>query len=222
MTPTLCVCVCVCMRACLHACMHAHTWACTIAHHFVVFCCVFSSVRILPLFVSLQLSQSLYNCIIHATNSYITCFHFLSRVCHLLLWPCLLLWQHFPTVMKAKFQKGLQTSCKHHLLFPLHPKHRWQKGSFLLHVEHHLPSKLPQWHKTRDNGVMLTSLMNRRITKFLYNQQAVDLSRMSTQMTKKDIAQSDWIIPEIVQWKMWRKCRREQEQPSALSCHVSA
>ena len=123
--------------------------------------------------------------------------------------------------MKAEFQKGLQTSCKHHLLFPLHPKHRWQKGSFLLHVEHHLPSKLPQWQETRDNGVMQTSLMNRRITKFLHNQQAVDLSRMSTQMTKKNIAQSDWIIPEIVQWKMWRKCRREQEQPSTLTSCIS-
>ena len=90
--------------------------------------------------------------------------HFHSRVCPLLLHRCLLLWRHLPTVTKMKFQKGLQTSCKLHLPFLLHPKHRWlrEKESFLLHVEHHLQSKLPQWHKTRDNGVTRTSLMNKQ------------------------------------------------------------
>ena len=195
MTPTLCACVCEC------------------THNGISFS---SFLLYFPFSEnSLCLSQSVLYMPQVVTDK--TRLHFLSRACPLLLQPCLLLWQHLPTVKKMTFQKGLQTSCKHHLLFPLHPKHRWQKGSFLLHVEHHLPSKLPQWHKTRDNGVMLTSLMNRRITKFLYNQQAVDLSRMSTQMTKKDIAQSDWIIPEIVQWKMGRRCRRRQEQAPTLN-----
>ena len=63
-----------------------------------------------------------------------------------------------------------------------------EKEGFLLHVEHHLRNKLPQRHKTRDNGVTRTSLINRRIAKFPRNQQTVDSSRISSRMTEKNIA----------------------------------
>ena len=108
-----------------------------------------------------------------------------------------------------------------HLPFLLHPNHCWprEKESFLLPVEHHLQNKLPHWHKTRDNGVRPTSLMNWRIAKFPWNEQTA-VPRCPVGWLKRTLrvqAQSDWFFSETVQWKLWRRC---QEQPWTLTIRV--
>ena len=58
-----------------------------------------------------------------------------------------------------------------------------------------------------------------KMAKFPWTQQAVDLSRLSTQMNEKNIAGTATIWM-IVRWKRWWWCWRQQEQPSTLTLRV--
>ena len=131
---------------------------------------------------SLCLSPSV--CFIHAPSSYWQ--NSSPFFVHpLLLQPCLLLWQHLPTVTKVKFQKGLKTSSKHNLPFLLHPKHCWPREEKKLPAIYGTP---PPKHAATVTQEIMESLINRKIAKFPWNQQTVDSSRMSSRMTEKNIA----------------------------------